>query len=184
MFFYIVVGTAFLLFLIIPQVERNFAAEGFSYLFMISTLLYLSWVIITDKPTMRYILGRRIITTVFLGAIIFSIIVSAQLLPHALGRYVGILNAFPYRANQVFPTVQMTVDQPICQPELHWRATDEGFSTDAPILLILHTNDGWFLRQTIEPVTTFFVPLEHVIGFRINIPSQSSSVNENSNPLD
>jgi len=110
--FYFVFGLLLLLVWVLPTVEPNFPAEAFTETAMLVSLVFLAVLIMTDQPTMYFVRARKRLRQVFIGSIIFTVIVSMQLLPHGIGRFAGIVQANPYRIEQSFPSIDMIANKP------------------------------------------------------------------------
>jgi hypothetical protein len=150
----------------------------------------LAWMIIKDPPTMEFVGVRKKLKQVFIICIIITFTVSVQLLPHGVGRLVGVYQTNPYRIDKYFPSVNITANKLLWSQDIRWVEQDGMYATQDRLILIMENNDGLFVRKIIEEhisevftikkiSETYYIPKSNIEGLSINIPGQFPKVDEN-----
>lgn len=182
-FFYSIFGLALLIIWILPTAEPNFPAEAFSETMMPVFSIGLAWLIMTDKPTIDFIKGRKRIKQLFIGSIILIVLISMYLLPHGIGRFAGIVQTNPYKIEQVFPSIKIVSDKKLWEQDLEWIEKDDMYETNNKLILIFQNNDGVFVKKLTEEEIakeiilkkiskTYYIPDSNIQGLSINIPGK------------
>lgn len=177
--FYFVFGVILLLVWVLPTAGVNFPAEAVTETVMLVNLIFLAGLIMTDRPTMYFVRTRKRLRQVFIGSVIFTVIVSMQLLPHGIGRFEGIVQANPYRIERYFPSIEIIANKTLWSQDIKWVEQDGMYETQDRLILILENNDGLFVKKiteeeisevlTIKKVSeTYYIPNSNVEGLSIN----------------
>ena len=189
-FFYFTSALVLLFVWILPSMEPNFFLEGAMELLMLVLVVGLAWMIMKDQATMDFVTARKRLKQVFIGFIIVTVVVSVQLLPHAIGRIAGFIQTNPYRIERYFPSVKIIVDKPLWSQDIEWVEQDGVYETQDKLILILENNDGVFVKRIIEEEIsevfktkkiseTYYIPNNNIEGLSINIPGKFPKVEEN-----
>ncbi|MBA7608035.1 hypothetical protein ES703_15209 [subsurface metagenome] len=189
-FFYSIFGLALVLIWILPTAEPNFPAEAFTETMMLVFSIGLAWLIMTDKPTINFVRARKRLAQLFIASIVFTMIISMQLLPHGIGRFAGIVQTNPYRIEQAFPSIKIIANKTLWSQDIGWVEQDSMYETKDRLILILENNDGVFVKRVIEEEIsevfkikktseTYYIPNSNIEGLSINIPGKFPKVEEN-----
>lgn len=189
-FFYSIFTLALLIMWILPRAEPNFPAEAFSEIMMLVLSIGLGWLIMTDKPTIDFVRARRRLMRLFIASIVFTVIISMQLLPHGIGRFAGIVQTNPYRIEQEFPSIKVISNKALWSQDIGWVEKDGMYQTKDRLILILENNDGVFVKRVIEEEIsevfklkktseTYYIPKSNIEGLSVNIPGKFPKVGEN-----
>jgi len=174
----------------LPTAEPNFPAEAFTEIMMLVLSIGLAWLIMTDKPTINFVRARKRLVQLFLASIIFTVIISMQLLPHGIGRFAGIIQTNPYRIEQVFPSIKVISNKALWSPDIGWVEHNGVYETEDSLVLILQNNDGVFVKRVIEEEIseafkikkiseTYYIPHSIIEGLSINMPGKFPKSEEN-----
>jgi hypothetical protein len=188
-FFYSIFGLALVLIWILPTAEPNFPAEAFTEIMMLVLSIGLAWLIMTDKPTINFVRARKRLVQLFIASIVFTVIISMQLLPHGIGRFAGIVQTNPYRIEEAFPSVQVVSNKALWGQDIEWIAKDGMYETPNRLVLIFQNNDGVFVKRVIEEEIsevfkvkkiseTYYIPHSNIEGLSINIPGKFPKLDE------
>lgn len=173
-FIYWVIAVVMSLLWILPMAETNLFVEAGIQIMMLSSAVFLAFLLVTDRPTIEFFVGRRYLYRYFMAGTLFFIVVSAQILPHSWGMFKGFYDGAPYRAQHIFPTVSLTANHHIGPPSLRWELKDDGLlTTDEPLLLLIATDKYLILRYMDARLDAFLVPAQAVVGIEIRIPGRS-----------
>lgn len=189
-FFYSIFTLALLIMWILPRAEPNFAVEAFSEIMMLVFSIGLGWLIMTDKPTINFVRARRRLMQLFIASIVFTVIISMQLLPHGIGRFAGIVQTNPYRIEQAFPSIKVISNKALWSPDIVWVEHNGVYETEDSLVLILQNNEGVFVKKVTEEETsevfrikkiteTYYIPHSIIEGLSINIPGKFPKSEEN-----
>lgn len=185
------VFTLFLLIIwILPTAEPNFPAEAISETMMLVLAIGLGWLVMTDKPTINFVRAKKRLMQLFIVSIVFTVIISMQLLPHGIGRFAGIIQTNPYRIEQAFPSIKIISNKALWSNDIGWVEKDGLYETKDKLFLILENDDGVFVKRVIEEEIsevlrrkntseTYYIPKSTIEGLSINIPSKFPKVEEN-----
>lgn len=181
-FFYTIFTVALILVLLISISEPNFVAEAFTEFMMLILSMGLAWLIITDKPTISFVKTRKWLSQLFIASTIFTLVVSMQLLPHGVGRLVGIIQTNPSKIDQTFPAVQIISNDNLWEQNITWTVKNNQYETQNPLILIFQNNEGIFVKRIIEAQIdtvkvkklseTYYIPFKNIEGLSFNMPGQ------------
>jgi len=189
-FFYSIFGVALVLIWILPTAEPNFPAEAFSETMMLVFSIGFGWLIMTDKPTINFVRARKRLGKLFIASIVFTVIISMQLLPHGIGRLAGIIQTSPYRVEQVYPSIKIISNKALLSPDIEWNEQNGMYESEDSLVLILQNNEGVFVKRVInEEISevlkikkvseTYYIPKSNIEGLSINIPGEFPKSEEN-----
>ena len=188
-FFHSVLGLALLLLLVLPTAEPSFRAEAVVVTTMLVFSVGLAWLIATDQPTMHFIRARKKLRQLFVASTIITIVVSMQLLPHGIGRFVGIMQTDPYRIDRFLPAIRITAGRALWSGDIQWVERDGMYETQDTLIMILQNNDGLFVRRIMEEGTsdvfrrktlsdTYYIPRASIEGLSISMPGELPKTEE------
>ena len=189
-FFFSILAIALMVLWVLPTAEPNFVAEAVIEVIVLVFSIGLAFLIMTDHPTINFIIARKGLAQSFIVCIVFALIVSMQLLPHGIGRFVGIIQSNPYRIERSFPSIEIIADKPLWGQDIEWVEQDGTYETQDRLILILDNNDGLFVKKIIEEEIsevfaikkiseTYYIPNSNIEGLNIIIPGRFPKVEEN-----
>ncbi len=182
LFLYGIFAAVLLMVWILPTAEPNFPAEAFSIIMILFLSIYQGWLILTDEPTIEFIRKRKRLKYILVGCVVFTVIISMQLLPHGIGRLVGIMQTDPNSIEQKFPEITIYSDKPLCSGNITWDLKNGIYESQDKFVLLLHNGYGIFVKEIIEGLKskqisdTYFIPESNIEGLIINIPGKLSTI--------